>query len=66
MIKVINEVKVYADEDSHDPHEEMKIHVTNHASDDTMVVLVINNKQYKVHANDLEAAVKNAVNCARH
>ena len=66
MIKVINEIKVFKDEDSHDLHEEMKLHVTNHASDNEMVVLVFGDKEFKIYAKDLTAAVENAVNCARH
>lgn len=66
MIKVINEIKIFSDEGGHDEHEEKKLHITNHPMDDTMVILVINGKEYKVVARDLEAAVTNAVNCARH
>lgn len=65
MIKVINEVKVYNDHDDHDAKEE-KLHITNHASDDTMIVIVFDGVSFKVNAKDLEAAVSNAVNCARH
>lgn len=66
MIKVINEVKIFVDEESHDLHEAMKLHITNHASDNEMVVLVIADKEYKVLGKDLTAAVENAINCARH
>ena len=66
MIKVINEVEVFANKDSHDPVEEQSLMIVNHPSDDTMVVILINSKEYKVNARDLQSAITNSVNCARH
>lgn len=66
MIRVVNEVSVFTGpEEAHEQKEEI-VHVTNHAADDTMIVLVIDGKSYRIVAKDLESAIKNSVNCARH
>ena len=66
MIKVINEIEVFSNKDSHEPIHEPAIMILSHPSDDTMIVLMLAGKEYKVVAKDLQAAVTNAVNCARH
>ena len=66
IIKVINEVEIFANKDSHDPVHDQSLMIVSHPSDDTMIVIVINSKEYKVVAKDLQSAVTNAVNCARH
>lgn len=67
MIKVINEVKVTSEHKAgHDVSLDEKIHVINHPDDDTMILLVLGEKSYKIVAKDLQAAVANATNCSRH
>lgn len=66
MIKVINEVEVFTNKDSHDPIKESLLMVVNHPSDDTMIIIIVDGKEYKIVAKDLQMAILNSVNCARH
>ena len=63
MIKVINEVQVY--DDVKFATEKVVIKVHSHWNENRAVELEIDGKRYKVYADDLIAAIKNATNTNR-